>query len=560
MTKLLLYFLEVSALLTLLYGCYYLLLKKETFFSFNRFFLIAILMISLVLPMISFDLPVSNKNLLEEQVKDLGNARYVYHLAFDNWSNQIADDSFSKESWYQKIWSAKWQGISISLLVCMIIYLSGLIFFLRRLFRAYRKVFRLSQTVQSENWQGIKVARIPASMAPFSFLNTAFIPEGIEDQHEYAQILAHEKTHVRQKHSIDLILVQLLAAFLWFNPVVWLLVKSLKQTHEYIADKNMLIQGFSLVAYQALLLRQLISNNSYGLVHHFNFSFIKKRITMMSIKKSGWAGKSRATVALSLILILGMMTAQSNTLMNVDSFNLRNTSTDDKTEMKFFIDGVALKDGLKFSEVKNSRGQFEFKINNNQTDRIEVGLELIRKGRKVAHVGGNLQETETLKIQTLLSLAELEDYIIVDIINGPSEVVKLYKFPLFRESDGWKMNSGSDLPPPPVKLFVDGTEVSKQNGIAFEQLKGKNFDVELEYVLSEFVDYDVLKSQGGDVTTNLVRGGRGIKSIVTTGVKRKDNIPLKDLLESAQEGDAVVIQIGDPDGLQIAWMFMLESK
>ena len=68
----------------------------------------------------------------------------------------------------------------------------------------------------------------------------------------------------------------------------------------------------------------------------------------------------------------------------------------------------------------------------------------------------------------------------------------------------------------------------------------------------------MLKDQGGDVTTNLVRKGKGLKSVVTSGVKKKDTIPLKGLLEGAEIGDAIVIQIGDPEGLQIAWMFMLE--
>ena len=129
---------------------------------------------------------------------------------------------------------------------------------------------------------------------------------------EFDQILAHERTHIQQKHSIDLIFVQLLAAFFWFNPVIWRLIKSLKTTHEYIADKKIINSGYSLVEYQTLLLKQLISNNSFGLVHNFNLSFIKKRITMMKNKKSGWSGKVKVAMTIAITLIGGAIIIQCN--------------------------------------------------------------------------------------------------------------------------------------------------------------------------------------------------------------------------------------------------------
>jgi beta-lactamase regulating signal transducer with metallopeptidase domain len=138
---------------------------------------------------------------------------------------------------------------------------------------------------------GVKIIKLPFPTAPFSFFRYVFVRDEMVGTPEFDHILAHERTHIQQKHSLDLIFVQLLAAFLWFNPVIWLLIKSLKTTHEYIADKKIINSGYSLVEYQTLLLKQLISNNSFGLVHNFNLSFIKKRITMMTHKKSGWSGK-----------------------------------------------------------------------------------------------------------------------------------------------------------------------------------------------------------------------------------------------------------------------------
>ncbi|CAN0188815.1 unnamed protein product, partial [Chrysoparadoxa australica] len=139
-----------------------------------------------------------------------------------------------------------------------------------------------------------------------------FVHEEALEDNAFQQILAHENTHIDQWHSIDLLFVQLLAAFLWFNPVTWQLIKSLKATHEYIVDKQMIKQGYSLVEYQTLLLRQLISNNSYGLVHNFNLSFIKKRITMMKLKDSGWAGKARFLTAVTVAIVFSLVIVQCN--------------------------------------------------------------------------------------------------------------------------------------------------------------------------------------------------------------------------------------------------------
>ncbi|MFT7034837.1 MAG: hypothetical protein ACJA2S_003355 [Cyclobacteriaceae bacterium] len=94
--------------------------------------------------------------------------------------------------------------------------------------------------------------------------------------------------------------------------MAWKLIKSLKTTHEYIADKKIINAGYSLVEYQSLLLRQLISNNSFGLVHNFNLSFIKKRITMMKIKESGWTGKVKVAMAVASAIIIGGVIVQCN--------------------------------------------------------------------------------------------------------------------------------------------------------------------------------------------------------------------------------------------------------
>lgn len=314
MGKLILYLLEVSASLAILYSLYLLLLKKETFFDLNRFFLLGILVISLLYPLVSFELAATQDqdSVIEASIEGLSEIRVSYYDALEAWSNKGSIDNSGSEILYES------QDVNASALILhllLILYGIGLVAVVFRLFWTYSFIHRLKVSHPSEMIDGVLVVSVPYQLAPFSFMNAVFVFEDILDSEEFAQILAHEKTHIEQRHSLDLIFVQLLAAVLWFNPVVWLLIKSLKTTHEYIADKKMINQGYSLVEYQSLLLRQLISNNSYGLVHNFNLSFIKKRITMMKIKESGWAGKLKAAFVLSTAIAFSLLIVQCNSKM-----------------------------------------------------------------------------------------------------------------------------------------------------------------------------------------------------------------------------------------------------
>lgn len=143
-------------------------------------------------------------------------------------------------------------------------------------------------------------------------MNYVFVHDQFADSEDFRRIVEHERTHIEEKHTYDLFYVQLIAALLWFNPAIWLLLKSLKITHEYIADRKIIRSGYSVSEYQTLLLRQLISNNAYEFVHNFNLSFIKKRITMMTNKKSGWAGRTRVSAAIVVMLLCSIVIVQCN--------------------------------------------------------------------------------------------------------------------------------------------------------------------------------------------------------------------------------------------------------
>ncbi len=312
------YLLESSALLAFFYLLYVLVLRKETFFSLNRFFLLGILAFSLLFPLVSFDISPTEVTALERPIAEISKARMSYYEAMAAWEFEARSAAGSTETVAQPgvVGGADVDWLRLAIGGILLLYAIGVVVCLSRTFWSLRWVWKVIAHHPHENLGGMKVVKLPQPISPFSFLNYVFVPDSLVDSSEFQQILAHEKTHIEQRHSIDLLIVQLLAAFLWFNPVIWQLIKSLKTTHEYIVDKKIITSGYSLVEYQTLLLKQLISNNSFGLVHNFNLSFIKKRITMMTNKQSGWSGKVKVAMAIASTVLFSAIIVQCNSKMD----------------------------------------------------------------------------------------------------------------------------------------------------------------------------------------------------------------------------------------------------
>jgi TonB family protein len=135
------------------------------------------------------------------------------------------------------------------------------------------------------------------------------VPESLREAEALPQIIEHEKVHMDQKHSIDLILLELLTIFQWFNPVIWLYRRSMKSIHEYLADEGVIVKGFDRVNYQELLLGQTLGFQVNDLTNNFNHSLLKNRIIMMTKQRSGtfsgWKAALAIPIVMGLILIFG---------------------------------------------------------------------------------------------------------------------------------------------------------------------------------------------------------------------------------------------------------------
>ena len=120
----------------------------------------------------------------------------------------------------------------------------------------------------------------------FSFLNKIFINKNlVSDEDELTSVLEHERVHVKQKHSLDILFFELLKIVFWFNPFIWLFKKLAVENHEYLADRGMLRQtSKNVVEYFNELLQTSLFTYKITLANNFNHSLLKKRVTMVTKK------------------------------------------------------------------------------------------------------------------------------------------------------------------------------------------------------------------------------------------------------------------------------------
>lgn len=193
----------------------------------------------------------------------------------------------------------------------LIVWAVGALVMLVRLCFAIGSVQRIIQRgTVVETLDGFNVVVVSSECAPFSWRRNIVLSQ--EDYNDNPTlIIAHEKAHCQQHHSRDMILVDLVLALQWFNPVLWMLRSDLRALHEYQADDRVLRQGVNIREYQYLLIRKAVSSSGYSVANNLNHSTLKNRITMMSTSKSS---RTRGLKILYILPLVGIaLVAQAQT-------------------------------------------------------------------------------------------------------------------------------------------------------------------------------------------------------------------------------------------------------
>ena len=286
MITLFIYSIKSALVLALLYLPYTLMLRQESFFRMNRITLLTILMLALVLPMV--DIP----SLATPEQPVVYEMQHRIML-------MTQEAEMTTKSLAATTRTISWLGI------LAIVYIIGVILaLLIRLWQLFKidKIIRGGCLWTDKSGKATIYCHID-DVAPFSWMRSIVISE--KDYKPYGrEILLHEKAHILNLHSMDILFLTLVEAVQWWNPIAYLLGHSLRDVHEYEADDYVLHQGVSLQNYQALLVKKSLANTSYAFANNFNHSLIKKRIYMMNHPKSNPWLRSKVLYILPATLVV----------------------------------------------------------------------------------------------------------------------------------------------------------------------------------------------------------------------------------------------------------------
>ena len=265
METLFIYLIKTSGLIATFYLSYYLFLRKETFFTTNRWFLISGLITSILLPLVT----IKKIIWIEPTPKN-------YDFAEIPLQNTTATESVEL-NWY---------------LILVAIYGIGLLFFLCKFLFDFRQltIVLRGRTIQQQ--ADFKCIDVDENVSPFSYFNYIVYNSALYSPSELENILEHEKVHCKQNHSIDVIIANFFCILFWYNPFIWLYKKSILQNLEFIADHEASKIVNDKKAYQITLLKVTTHENCVAISNHFYQSLIKKRIVMLnknqSKKRNSW--------------------------------------------------------------------------------------------------------------------------------------------------------------------------------------------------------------------------------------------------------------------------------
>ncbi len=310
---------EPAISLGLFYLAYIFFLRRVAFFRANRYYLLTAILFSLILPHINLSPPVS-----------IANYSYIIpEVTITGQSNQSAQPA-------ERVWDLS------SILVFIYVFFTTLLTL--RLALRMMQLYRLIKSNPCRKYRNARIINLNSVQSPFSFLNYIFINESLYGEEEKKKIIEHELVHINQHHTFDLIILELLTIIQWFNPVSWLLKKSMHEVHEYLADEEVIRKGTSIRFYQGLLMNLQLGSGFFAPVNNFNRSLTVNRIRMMtSIKPAAWK-RFRVVILLPLLMILVFMCtkAEEETLAILTPSTLESTqtvSTGTETDQQNMITG-----------------------------------------------------------------------------------------------------------------------------------------------------------------------------------------------------------------------------
>ncbi|MEM8564874.1 MAG: TonB family protein [Bacteroidota bacterium] len=259
------FFIEANICLLALGGFYFLVLNKERNFAWKRLYILSIVVLSILIPLLQFEnpfgsqvsLPVANniQSMILPEIIISAEGNVAEQRTFDLSRGEIIGYVY---------------GSGILILATLFLYQ------LVQIFRFYQ-LRKKDKSVEGSHILIPTHGQLPT----FSFFNLLFFDNTLDlTIEEKDKVLQHERAHIKQWHSIDILLIEMVKVIFWVNPIIWMLRKSIQNVHEYLADESIL-KSSNRTQYSSLLAKMAVKQMTLSLGHHFNKSLILKRIEIM---------------------------------------------------------------------------------------------------------------------------------------------------------------------------------------------------------------------------------------------------------------------------------------
>jgi len=301
------YVVKSSLSLIILFGLYWLLLRREKIFVFNRFFLISSVVFSLGVPFISVPVNLQTLPIPDHQISSL---EYIINETVA--TNNVIQVSPGIQSLYA---SGEEAQINISA-VLVVLYFSGLILFLVRFLRNIYLLKKSAGSCDKRYIAGFRLVLTTEKVSPCCFFSNIYL-----NRDDYLngridnELLDHELEHVKQFHTVDILIIELVKIVYWFNPVLILYDRAIRLNHEYLADNRVINGKSDLNNYMNKLLNIITGRSDMSLTSGSFNSSTKQRLLMMLKPKSGSVNYSvRITLAIFLLVIFSLFMSLKNSL------------------------------------------------------------------------------------------------------------------------------------------------------------------------------------------------------------------------------------------------------
>jgi len=368
------YILHVALLISVCLVFYKIFLQRETFYHLNRAVLLICLGLSFVLPLVSIpqawtlrNIPTETTTIEQTDVKLAQQPQVnvpVQQLLKKEKEitekpqpvkAQLADTVQDKPIWpivIKWLFYLYWAGVAafgLNLLLQVIVLV----------IRAY------SNPVIKDG--KFRIIEVKGDKAPCSFGNNIFINPEKYEWDTYNQILIHEKVHIQQGHSFDILLAELVLVFQWFNPFAWLYRGELENNLEFLTDEAVLHENeVEKSSYQISLLKVSAPHLALSVTTNYNQSLLKKRIVMMNAKKSNIHTMWKYFI---LVPIMGGLACA----LNQTAFSQTNKNTHAKATVKSKSShtnwgNTDRTEGLWFARIKGEKVRIEFRSDDDDKD------------------------------------------------------------------------------------------------------------------------------------------------------------------------------------------------